>query len=25
MAAKPVKERFPLCPWGVYQIEVVNV
>jgi len=25
MAAKPLKERFPLCPWGVYQIEVVNV
>ena len=22
MAAKPVTERFALCPWGLYQIEV---
>lgn len=25
IAARPLKERFSLCPWGVYQIEVVNV
>jgi hypothetical protein len=22
MAAKPIEERFALCPWGVYQIEM---
>jgi hypothetical protein len=22
LAAKPLKERFVLCPWGLYQIQV---
>jgi hypothetical protein len=24
MAAKPVTDRFALCPWGLYHIEVVE-
>ena len=24
MAAKPLKERFVLCPWGLYQIQVAE-